>query len=163
VSRRSVTGCQPPLPSSCTHGVGIWICLVFHARFTCLFVGACYGTAVSRTAFHILLFRQQVVVSNTARTRDENAPLTCEITHGSNYVYLRGPDSFSVSTGGRNVCLAFLAELPSAGCSSHERHDIATLDDDELAPIVQQKLQEIQSWITCTHISCTRAPRSLCA
>ena len=52
---------------------------------------------------------------------------------------------------GRNVCLAFLAQLHCAGCNySHERHDVATLDDDELAPIVQQKLQEIQSWFTRT-------------
>ena len=54
---------------------------------------------------------------------------------------------------GRNVCLAFLAKLHCAGCNySHERHDVATLDDDELAPIVQQKLQEIQSWFTRTQL-----------
>jgi len=51
---------------------------------------------------------------------------------------------------GRNVCLAFLAQLPCAGCSySHQRHDVSTLDD-ELEPIVQQKLQEIQSWLDRT-------------
>jgi hypothetical protein len=53
---------------------------------------------------------------------------------------------------GRNVCLAILAGFHCAGCSySHERHDVATLDDEELKPIVQQKLQEIQSWFNRTH------------
>ena len=52
---------------------------------------------------------------------------------------------------GRNVCLAILAGFDCAGCSySHERHDVASLDDDELEPVVQQKLQEIQSWFNRT-------------
>ena len=44
---------------------------------------------------------------------------TRSCTNGSNCAYLHGPDSFPVSTGGRNACLAFLAaflaELPCAG------------------------------------------------
>lgn len=49
------------------------------------------------------------------------------------------------------MCLAFLAKLPCVGCNySHERHDVSTLDDDELVLIVQRKLQEIQSWNTRT-------------
>ena len=52
---------------------------------------------------------------------------------------------------GRNVCLAFLAKLQCTGCNySHGRHDVATLDDNELTLVVQQKLQEIESWNTRT-------------